>query len=131
MTLSASRRLPWLLACCFRWPRPCGGGPLSQEYPPAFLDDFLIGAFLLYGAWRCSRDRINRRIVLAAAWAFACGLGYASFFTHIRRLEAPDPAGIPDVWVATIIGFGWVLCILVLIATIRSTDEPTHVPDDR
>jgi hypothetical protein len=103
--------------------------PLWREYPPAFLDDFLIGAFLLYGAWRYSRDRIRGRIVLAAAWAFACGLGYGSFFEHIRRLDAPDPAGIPHAWVATIIGSGWILCILALIATIRATDQSAKVVD--
>jgi hypothetical protein len=97
--------------------------PLLHEYPPAFLDDYLIGLFLVYGAWRCSRDRTNGRIVLAAAWAFACGLGYGSFFTHIRFLDAPDPARIPHAWVAAIIGSGWILCIFALISTIRATDD--------
>jgi hypothetical protein len=129
MTLSMSRRLAVVIGVLLPLAETARRWPLWQEYPPAFLDDYLIGTFLLYGAWRCSRDPVSGGIVLAAAWAFACGLGYASFFEHIRNLEAPDPAGIPHVWVAAIIGAGWVLCILALIATIRSTRSTTQSPD--
>lgn len=123
MTLSVCRRLAVVIGVLLPLAETVRRWPLWHEYPSAFLDDYLIGAFLLYGAWRCSRDPISGRIVLAAAWAFACGLGYASFFGHIHNLEAPDPASIPHVWVAAIIGAGWVLCILALIATIRSTPQ--------
>jgi hypothetical protein len=121
MTLSVSRRLAVVIGVLLPLAETVRRWPLWDEYPPAFLDDFLIGAFLLYGAWRCSRDPVNGRIVLAAAWSFACGIGYGSFFAHIRYLETPDPSGIPHIWVATILGVGWILCILGLITTIRST----------
>ena len=64
MTLFVSRRLAVVVGVLLPLAETVRRWPLWKEYPPAFLDDFLIGAFLLYGAWRCSRDRINGRIVL-------------------------------------------------------------------
>src|SRR5438270_164654 len=55
------------------------------EWPPDFFDDYLIGLFLFYGAWRSARDERRGHHYLAAAWGFACGLGYASFFGHLRQ----------------------------------------------
>jgi len=127
MTLSASRRLAIVIGLLLPLIETVRRWPLWHEYPPTFLDDFLIGAFLLYGAWRCSRDPARGRVVLAAAWAFACGLGYGSFFGHIRYLETADPSGVPHIWVVTILGAGLVLCILALVTTIRSTEQSPGV----
>ena len=41
---------------------------------PLWLDDFALGAFLLYGAWRTRKDVRTGRPFLAAAWAFTCGM---------------------------------------------------------
>ena len=127
MTLSASRRLAIVVGVLLPLVETVRRWPLWHEYPPAFLDDFLIGAFLLYGAWRYSRDPVRGRIVLAAAWAFACGIGYGSFFGHIRYFETPDPSGIPHIWVVTILGAGLILCVLALVTTIRSTEQSPSV----
>ena len=90
-----------------------------REYPPSLLDDYLAGAFLLYGAWRSHRDEADGQRYLAAAWAFACGMGYMSFFGHLRNIEAADPAPIPHVWVVAIIGTGWLLAIISLVESLR------------
>ena len=67
------------------------------------------------------------RPYLAAAWGFACGLGYASFFTHLQLLmhdfNAPDPAPIAQGWLTVIIGAGWALCILALVISLRPIPE--------
>lgn len=95
------------------------------EWPPAFFDDYVIGALLFYGAWRSSRDERRGQPYLAAAWGFACGQGYASFFGHLKQAllepNAPDPAPIPHVWLTALIGAGWMLCIYALISTLRRT----------
>jgi hypothetical protein len=39
-----------------------------QENLSIFLDDYLLGAFLLYGAWRVSKYVRDRQRMLAAAW---------------------------------------------------------------
>ena len=39
-----------------------------QENPPAFFDDYILGALLLYGAWRVGKDAQSGQRFLAAAW---------------------------------------------------------------
>jgi len=98
-----------------------------REWPPSFFDDYLIGAFLFYGAWASARGRRHGRAWLAAAWAFACGLGYASFFGHLQQsLFDPtrqDPAPIPHVWLTALIGTGWLLCVAALFYTLLKRDD--------
>ncbi len=94
-----------------------------QEYPPALFDDYLIGAFLLYGAWRCRRNLRDGQKYLAAALAFGCGMGYMSFFGHLKNLDAPDPAPVPHLWVTAVIGIGWGLMIAALIQSLKRLPE--------
>jgi len=97
------------------------------QWPPEFFDDYLIGAFLFYGAWRSARDERRGHHYLTAAWGFACGMGYASFFGHLRQAifspAAPDPAPIPHVWLTALIGAGWLLCVFTLISALRKLPE--------
>ena len=94
-----------------------------REWPPNFFDDYLMGALLLYAAFVSYREPRRGQRYLAAAWGFAIGLGYASFFGHLQAIwqnpSAPDPAPIPHAWVLAIIGTGWALCIIALITTLR------------
>lgn len=92
-----------------------------RDYPPNLFDDYLIGAFLLYAAWRTGRDVRSGQRFLAAAWAFACGMGYYSFFGQLQslRLNEPDPAGIPSAWVAVIKGVAVALAIVALLVSLR------------
>ena len=92
-----------------------------REDPSALFDDYLIGAFLLYGAWRVGKDaRVGQRF-LAAAWAFMCGMAYPSFFGQLDRLSRGeiDPAPIPSACVAAIKGFGLALSVIALVITLR------------
>src|ERR1043166_2434400 len=88
-----------------------------RENPPAFFDDYLIGAFLLFGAWRAGRQLKSGRPFLAAAWGFFCGMAYASFFGQLQdnRLGMIDPAPISAGSVATIKGIGLAIGIMSLI----------------
>jgi hypothetical protein len=96
-----------------------------HEFPPAIIDDYLMGALLLWGAWSARQHSSNGRALLATAWGFTCGLGYYSFFEQIRRSAAGeiDPAPIPSMWVAVIKGLGLALAVLGLIATLRSRES--------
>lgn len=75
-----------------------------RENPPALLDDYILGAFLLYGAWRVGKDVRSGQRFLAAAWAFMCGMAFLSFFDQVYhyRLGITEPAPIPSIWVALI-----------------------------
>ncbi|TAK15445.1 MAG: hypothetical protein EPO35_07545 [Acidobacteria bacterium] len=82
---------------------------------PFWLDDWLIGAFLLYGAWRTRRSDPSGRVVLAAAWGFACGQVYASFFGQLALIDQADPSGLSGATVVAIKGAMFALAITALL----------------
>ena len=86
-----------------------------------------MGAFLLYGAWLTAKDLRNGQRVLAAAWAFACGLGYYSFFGQLQSMSSgePDPAPIASKWVLLIKGVAVALAIAALLVSLK------RLPDDK
>ena len=87
---------------------------------PMWIDDFLLGGFLLYGAWRVGSDQQTGRPVLAAAWGFMCGLAYYSFFGQLQRLAEPDPSGIAPVWVIAVKGVGLLLGLVGMVAALQA-----------
>ena len=99
-----------------------------QENPAALFDDYILGAFLLYGAWRVGKDVRSGQRFLAAAWAFMCGMAYSSFFgqLHSLRLGMSDPAPIPSAWVAVIKGTGLILGIIALVLSLKRLPEREH-----
>jgi len=96
-----------------------------KENPPAFFDDYIIGAFLLFGAWRAGKNIRTGRPILAAAWAFLCGMAYVSFFGQLEdnRLGIADPAPISSGAVAAIKGFGLALGVICLAFTLWPTSQ--------
>ena len=92
------------------------------------VDDYLIGAFLLYGAWRCARDIRDGQRYLAAAFAFGCGIGYPSFIDHMSTMNQPDVGHIPHVPLAIIIGLMWALGLWCLVICLRKIPEPDSSP---
>lgn len=96
-----------------------------QQAPASLFDDYIIGAFLLYAAWRTGKDLRSGQRFLAAAWAFACGLGYASFFAQLNsmRLGERDPAPISSGWVLLIKGILVSLAIIALVGSLRRLPE--------
>src|SRR5215510_11904188 len=91
-----------------------------RENPPALFDDYILGAFLLFGAWRTGKDVTRGRPFLAAAWAFMCGMAYGSFFEQLHRygLGIVDPAPISSEWVATIKGIGLAVGVTALVFSV-------------
>jgi hypothetical protein len=91
-----------------------------REYPPAFFDDYIMGAFLLAGAWLVGRRFAAGQRLLGAAWGFTCGLGYYSFFEQLRRFRLGDidPAPISSGAMLTIKGIGVSLAVAALVATL-------------
>jgi hypothetical protein len=96
-----------------------------KQSPANLFDDYILGAFLLYGAWRVSKDIRSGQRFLVAAWGFACGLGYYSFFGQLKDLQQgqPDPAAIGSGWVLVIKGIAWGLAIVALALSLRPIPE--------
>jgi hypothetical protein len=56
---------------------------------PAWLNDYIAAALLLY-AWQAGRSDAGRsRPYLMAAWAFTFGIAYASFFSQLQYGTPP------------------------------------------
>lgn len=100
-----------------------------REFPPALLDDYLIGALLIAGAWATRDKRSPRgRALLAAGWGFTCAIGYCSICLHWLDIQAGqlDPAPIPTEWVFAIKVLGTFLAVVALALTL--VDTPTAAP---
>ena len=96
-----------------------------RQNPAAFFDDYIIGAFLLFGAWRVGKDVQSGRPFLAAAWAFLCGMAYVSFFSQLEdnRLGIADPAPISGAAVAAIKGVGLAVGVMCLVFSLWPTSQ--------
>jgi len=100
-----------------------------RENPPALFDDYILGAFLLYGAWRVGKNARAGQRFLAAGWAFMCGMAYFSFFGQLYnlRMGASDPAPISSAWVAVIKGIGLVIGVIALIFSLRVLPQDVDI----
>jgi hypothetical protein len=83
----------------------------------AWLDDYAIGAFLLYGAWRAGRDPVTGQVSLAAAWGFTLAIAIGSFLTGV--FGDADPTGASRGLVIAIKGVMLALAIAALVSTLR------------
>ena len=91
------------------------------DNPPAFLDDYLLGGFLIAGAWATrKRGTVHARALLAAAWGFASGMAYSSaaFQWFAMRSGELDPSGLPSPWVFAIKVFGGLVFVTALVLTV-------------
>ena len=83
----------------------------------AWFDDWLIGAFLLYGAWRAGRDATTGQATLAAAWGFTLAIAIGSFLTGL--FGAADPTGASRAVVVVVKGSMLLLAIGALVSVLR------------
>lgn len=63
------------------------------DMPAAYLDDIVIGIFLVVGAWM-SRDVAVGARWLSAGWGCACSIGFLSIIFALSSLESTDPSGV-------------------------------------
>jgi hypothetical protein len=117
MLISISRYLAFVLGILTPLAETVRRWSTWRENPPALFDDYILGAFLLFGAWLTGKNVRSGQPFLAAAWAFLCGIAYGSFFNQLEgyRLGVVDPAPISSGWVATIKGFGLALGVICLV----------------
>jgi len=127
MTISFSRYLALVLGVVTPIAETIRRWSTWRSDPPALFDDYILGAFLLYGAWRVGKDARMGQRFLAAGFAFMCGMAYHSFFGQLQNLRSgiADPAPISSIWVAVIKGAGLALGILGLVFSLR------ELPDNR
>jgi hypothetical protein len=121
LTIEFSRRLAYIGGVITPLAETIRRWSTWQQTPANFFDDYLLGALLIYGAWRTGRNVHDGQRFLIAAWAVACGLGYYSFFGQLQSLSRneADPAPISSLWIAVIKGIAWAIAILALIVSLQ------------
>jgi hypothetical protein len=121
LTIEFSRRLAYIGGVLTPLAETIRRWSTWQQTPANFFDDYLLGALLIYGAWRTGRNVHDGQRFLIAAWAVACGLGYYSFFGQLQSLSRneADPAPISSLWIAVIKGIAWAIAILALIVSLQ------------
>jgi peptidoglycan/LPS O-acetylase OafA/YrhL len=67
------------------------------DVPAAYLDDLVIGAFFLFGAWMSRRSSPVGARCLAAAYGCGCGIGFLSVAFAVTAINQTDPAGVSGV----------------------------------
>ena len=83
----------------------------------AWFDDWMIGAFLLYGAWRAGRDATTGQASLAASWGFTLAITIGSFFAGV--FGDADPTGAPRAVVVAVKGVLLALAVAALVSVLR------------
>ena len=93
-----------------------------QDDPMSFFDDYVLGALLLYGAYRVTRELRSGQKFLVAGWGFALGLVYASLDHQLQmiRTGATDPAPISSEAVAVVKAIGFIIVVIGLVSSLRS-----------
>jgi hypothetical protein len=95
------------------------------RYFITWFDDYLIGGFLFFSAWSTLRSPHNGQRYLVAAWGFALGMSFYSFFSQLQQLDRPDPAPVSPGMIALVKGGMFIACIVCLVLAMRriSTDN--------
>jgi hypothetical protein len=69
---------------------------------PAYVDDFIIGALLLWGAYSVTHQKRYGPSLLIAAWGVLCGGLWFSVFGQLQNPNPADISGLPNVTVLLI-----------------------------
>ena len=93
-----------------------------------YVDDFIVGGFLLYAAWSVSRGRPRGPVLLVAAWAILCGGLYGSFFWQLESSAATDVSGLANSTVVLIKAFLYAVAIAGLVLSIRRASPTKSGP---
>ena len=92
-----SQRLAWVAGVVIPLGETIRRWGTWWDVPAAYLDDVIIGAFFLFGAWTSRRSVLVGARCLAAAYGCACGIGFLSLIFGVTSINQTDPAGVSGV----------------------------------
>ena len=97
----------------------------------SYVDDFIIGAVLIYAARAVTTGKRSGYVLLCVGWAILNGGLYGSFFWQFASTAALDVGGLPNMTMVIIKGVLWAISFAALVLSVRatiarqSTAEPT------
>ena len=86
---------------------------------PGYIDDFIIGALLLFAARSAQRERRYGPALLVAAWGILCGGLWGSLFGQIYNPSSHDISGLPNLLVVTLKLLVYAVAITGLVLSVR------------
>ena len=86
----------------------------------SYVDDFIVGALLLYAAYSCTREETRGPVLLVLAWAALCGGLYGSFFWQLSSDATHDVGGQANMTVVVIKGLLYAISLTALVFASRS-----------
>jgi hypothetical protein len=86
---------------------------------PGYIDDFIIGALLLFAAQSVVRQRPYSRGLLVAAWGILCGGLWSSFFGQLYNTSGHDISGLPNPAVVLLKLLLYGIAIVCLVLSVR------------
>jgi hypothetical protein len=81
----------------------------------SYVDDFIVGALLLYAAHSVTRGKRRGPVLLVVAWGVLCGGMYGSFFSQLSNVETHDVGGLPNGTVLIIKGVLYAISLAGLV----------------
>jgi hypothetical protein len=87
---------------------------------PSYVDDFIVGALLLYAARATARERPSGPVLLVIAWALLCGGLYGSVFGQLWSDASHDVGGLPNMTVVVIKGVLYAIALSGLLFASRA-----------
>lgn len=93
------------------------------QYFFSWFDDYMLGAFLVFGAYKAHANIVTGQKFLSAAWGAAVAGLFLSFIGQLDHLNTPDPAPVSSYWVAVIKGTILLFCIVSLIGSLQDREK--------
>ena len=90
---------------------------------PGYIDDFIIGALLLFAARSVARQRRHGRAFLIAAWGILCGGLWSSFFGQLYNRSAHDISGLPNFTIVLAKLVVYCIALVCLVLSIRRSES--------
>ncbi|HEY3386077.1 MAG TPA: hypothetical protein VGK46_06185 [Saprospiraceae bacterium] len=87
----------------------------DARYFISWFDDYIIGAFLFFAAWKTYNSLSEGQKYLRPPGGFASGMAFYSFFSQLQSLDQPDPAPVSSVAVAVVKGIMLLTCVTSLL----------------
>jgi len=93
------------------------------NYFMSWFDDYLLGGFLIFAAWKVFKYKEGGKVYLAAAWGVAVGALFLSAMGQVEyiRLNKADPAPVSSEAVLIIKAFFFLLSIAGMIMCFKKT----------
>ena len=95
----------------------------------SYIDDFIVGALLIYAARSVTQHKRRGPVLLCVAWAILSGGLYNSFFWQLSRTETLDVGGLPNSTVVLIKGVLYAIALAGLFLSTRSAIVQTRADE--